>query len=119
MHFERVSFQLKNFDMVFIFKDYTRKVQMVQQIPMTSLDNVKEWLKSAFINVFSVTKRSNLYCTKMLPVKAEIVFSRVWCFISHNLIYFFVHVCALLTVLIPSMWRFMEDVYFFDVFSVG
>lgn len=88
MHFERVSFQLKNFDMVFIFKDYTRKVQMVQQIPMTSLDNVKEWLKSAFINVFSVTKRSDLYCTKMLPVKAEIVFSRVWCFISHNLIYF-------------------------------
>uniref|UniRef100_A0A914REQ4 FACT complex subunit n=1 Tax=Parascaris equorum TaxID=6256 RepID=A0A914REQ4_PAREQ len=44
VHFERVSFQLKNFDMVFIFKDYTRKVQMVQQIPMTSLDNVKEWL---------------------------------------------------------------------------
>lgn len=49
VHFERVSFQLKNFDMVFIFKDYTRKVQMVQQIPMTSLDNVKEWLNSCDI----------------------------------------------------------------------
>lgn len=45
MHFERVSFQLKNFDMVFVFKDYTRKVQMVQQVPMSSLDGVKEWLK--------------------------------------------------------------------------
>uniref|UniRef100_A0A9J2Q690 FACT complex subunit n=1 Tax=Ascaris lumbricoides TaxID=6252 RepID=A0A9J2Q690_ASCLU len=50
VHFERVSFQLKNFDMVFIFKDYTRKVQMVQQIPMTSLDNVKEWLNSCDIH---------------------------------------------------------------------
>ncbi|MFH4974936.1 hypothetical protein AB6A40_001645 [Gnathostoma spinigerum] len=49
VHFERVSFQLKNFDMVFIFRDYTRKVQMVQQIPMTSLDNVKEWLNSCDI----------------------------------------------------------------------
>lgn len=41
VHFERVSFQLKNFDMVFIFKDYNRKTQMVQQIPMSSLDGVK------------------------------------------------------------------------------
>ncbi|KAK5983113.1 putative global transcriptional regulator cell division control protein [Trichostrongylus colubriformis] len=47
VHFERVSFQLKNFDMVFIFKDYSRKTQMVQQIPMSSLDNVKEWLNTS------------------------------------------------------------------------
>ncbi|KAM3716189.1 FACT complex subunit [Dirofilaria immitis] len=49
VHFERVSFQLKNFDMVFIFKDYSKKTQMVQQIPMTSLDSVKEWLNSCDI----------------------------------------------------------------------
>ncbi|TKR75723.1 hypothetical protein L596_016975 [Steinernema carpocapsae] len=49
VHFERVSFQLKNFDMVFIFKDYSRKTQMVQQIPMSSLDSVKEWLNSCDI----------------------------------------------------------------------
>ncbi|KAK6037314.1 putative histone chaperone [Cooperia oncophora] len=47
VHFERVSFQLKNFDMVFIFKDYSRKTQMVQQIPMSSLDSVKEWLNTS------------------------------------------------------------------------
>ncbi|KAE9420524.1 hypothetical protein Angca_003055 [Angiostrongylus cantonensis] len=47
VHFERVSFQLKNFDMVFIFKDYNRKTQMVQQIPMSSLDSVKEWLNTS------------------------------------------------------------------------
>ena len=45
VHFERVQFQLKNFDMVFIFKDYSKKVTMVTSIPMTMLDHVKEWLK--------------------------------------------------------------------------
>ncbi|CAJ0956558.1 unnamed protein product, partial [Mesorhabditis belari] len=46
VHFERVSIQLKNFDLVFIFKDYHRKTQMIQQIPKASLDIVKEWLNS-------------------------------------------------------------------------
>ena len=45
IHFERVSFALKNFDMVFVFKDYSKKVSMVNSIPMNVLDNVKEWLK--------------------------------------------------------------------------
>lgn len=41
VHFERVQFQLKNFDMVFIFKDYSKKVMMVTAVPMTMLDHVK------------------------------------------------------------------------------
>lgn len=45
VHFERVQFHLKNFDMVFVFKDYHRKTVMVASIPMQMLDNVKEWLK--------------------------------------------------------------------------
>ncbi|CAB3408807.1 unnamed protein product [Caenorhabditis bovis] len=49
VHFERVSFQLKNFDMVFIFKDYSKKTQMIQQIPMSSIDMIKEWLHSCDI----------------------------------------------------------------------
>ncbi|CAI2302535.1 unnamed protein product [Caenorhabditis sp. 36 PRJEB53466] len=49
VHFERVSLQLKNFDMVFIFKDYKRKPQMVSQIPMSSIDMIKEWLHSCDI----------------------------------------------------------------------
>ncbi|CAB4001027.1 Hypothetical predicted protein, partial [Paramuricea clavata] len=49
VHFERVQFHLKNFDMVFIFKEYTRKVEHVNSIPMTSLDSVKEWLNSCDI----------------------------------------------------------------------
>ena len=49
VHFERVQFQLKNFDMVFIFKDYSKKVMMVTTIPMNMLDHVKEWLNSVDI----------------------------------------------------------------------
>ena len=48
-HFERVSFSMKNFDMVFIFKDYSKKISMVTAIPMTTLDHVKEWLNSCDI----------------------------------------------------------------------
>ena len=45
VHFERVQFHLKNFDMVFVFKDYSRKTVMINAIPMHLLDHVKEWLK--------------------------------------------------------------------------
>ncbi|XP_054715676.1 FACT complex subunit SPT16-like [Uloborus diversus] len=49
VHFERVQFHLKNFDMVFVFKDYHKKVAMVNAIPMNMLDHVKEWLNSCDI----------------------------------------------------------------------
>lgn len=49
VHFERVQFHLKNFDMVFVFKDYARRTAMVNAIPMNMLDHVKEWLNSCDI----------------------------------------------------------------------
>ncbi|XP_045783894.1 FACT complex subunit spt16 [Maniola jurtina] len=49
VHFERVQFHLKNFDMVFVFKDYAKKVAMVNAVPMQMLDHVKEWLNSCDI----------------------------------------------------------------------
>ncbi|UYV66618.1 SUPT16H [Cordylochernes scorpioides] len=49
VHFERVQFHLKNFDMVFVFKDYSHKVAMVNAIPMNMLDNVKDWLNQCDI----------------------------------------------------------------------
>ncbi|KAI8126369.1 FACT complex subunit spt16 [Lucilia cuprina] len=49
VHFERVQFHLRNFDMIFVFKDYNRKVAMVNAIPMNLLDHVKEWLNSCDI----------------------------------------------------------------------
>jgi len=51
VHFERVQFHLKNFDMVFVFKDYHRKTSMITAIPMSQLDHVKDWLKYEFLYV--------------------------------------------------------------------
>lgn len=41
---ERVQFGLKNFDMVFAYKDITKPVTHVNTIPIESLDFVKQWL---------------------------------------------------------------------------
>ncbi|KAI7860506.1 FACT complex subunit-domain-containing protein [Circinella umbellata] len=45
-HLERVQFGLKNFDMVFVFKDLRRPPIQINTIPMSQLDNVKDWLDS-------------------------------------------------------------------------
>ncbi|KAF6032508.1 dre4 [Bugula neritina] len=50
VHFERVQFHLRNFDMVFVCKDYNKKTSMINLIPMQSLDNVKDWLNSCDIH---------------------------------------------------------------------
>ncbi len=36
---------MKNFDMIFVFKDYKRKIVSVTAIPMMQLDSIKDWLK--------------------------------------------------------------------------
>jgi nucleosome binding factor SPN SPT16 subunit len=48
-HLERVQFGLKNFDLVFVFKDFTRPPAHINTIPVESLDDVKEWLDSSEI----------------------------------------------------------------------
>lgn len=48
-HLERVQFGLKNFDMVFVFKDFHRPPYHINTIPVEMLDNVKEWLDSVNI----------------------------------------------------------------------
>ena len=45
VHLERVQFGLKNFDMVFVFSDFTKAPAHINSIPMQQLDNVKEWLE--------------------------------------------------------------------------
>jgi nucleosome binding factor SPN SPT16 subunit len=49
VHLERVQFGLKNFDMVVIFKDFTRAPAHINTIPVESLDGVKDWLDSVDI----------------------------------------------------------------------
>jgi nucleosome binding factor SPN SPT16 subunit len=44
VYFERVSFGLRNFDMVFVFKDYNKTPARVSAIPIESLVPIKQWL---------------------------------------------------------------------------
>ena len=42
---ERVQFGLKQFDMVLIFKDFTKAPLRIDSIPSAQLDDVKNWLE--------------------------------------------------------------------------
>ncbi|KAJ3295188.1 FACT complex subunit spt16 [Borealophlyctis nickersoniae] len=48
-HLERVQFGLKNFDLVFVFKDFTRNPVHINTIPVKQLDHIKDWLDSVDI----------------------------------------------------------------------
>lgn len=52
--FERVSpgMVLKNFDLVFVFKDYARPVVRINSVPSDSLQGVKSWLNSVDIKYY-------------------------------------------------------------------
>lgn len=43
-HLERVQFGLKNFDLVFIFKDFLKAPVHINTIPMEVLEDIKSWL---------------------------------------------------------------------------
>lgn len=46
VNLERVQFGLRQFDMVIVYKDYSKPVTHINSIPMTQLDSVKDWLNS-------------------------------------------------------------------------
>ena len=58
VNLERVGFHLKNFDMAIIFKDFTRDVHRIDQIPVQNLDNIKQWLGTLEIKYYE--GKSNL-----------------------------------------------------------
>lgn len=43
VHFERVTLSIKNFDVVFVYKDFTT-YKRINSIPMESLDTLKSWI---------------------------------------------------------------------------
>lgn len=43
--FERVDNKIKNFDMIVVFKDYTKPVQTISNIPKNKLEMLKTWLE--------------------------------------------------------------------------
>ena len=70
VHFERVNFGVKAFDVVIILKDLTRTPVKINAIPMDQLDLVKEWLND--INVCFTAGPMNLnWKTVMNAVRVE------------------------------------------------
>ena len=51
-HFERVHISIKNFDLVFVHKDYTKPVTFINAIPSSNLEPIKAWLDSIDIIFF-------------------------------------------------------------------
>ncbi|CDK28120.1 unnamed protein product [Kuraishia capsulata CBS 1993] len=69
-HLERVQFGLKNFDLVFVFKDFTKPVVHVNTIPMETLEDVKAWLTDVDIPLSEGTVNLN-WPTIMKTIQAD------------------------------------------------
>ena len=52
VNLERVGFNLRNFDMVFIWKDLNREVGRIDAIPSKNLETIKDWLNSIEIKFY-------------------------------------------------------------------
>lgn len=68
-YLERVAFGLKNFDLVFIFKDHKQQPIHVNSIPMGSLEHVKDWLDS--VDVVFAESNINFNWTNILKTIQE------------------------------------------------
>ncbi|KAJ2794007.1 FACT complex subunit spt16, partial [Coemansia helicoidea] len=64
VHLERVQFGLKNFDIVFVFRDFKRAPVHVNTVPMKQLDDIKEWLDS--VNLVFTEGPVNLNWTQIM-----------------------------------------------------
>ncbi|SCM25164.1 FACT complex subunit SPT16, putative [Plasmodium chabaudi chabaudi] len=55
---ERVHHGLRNFDMIFVFKDYTKPVKRIDVIPIEYIDTIKKWLTT--IDIVYYEGKNNL-----------------------------------------------------------
>jgi len=58
-YFERVQFSLRNFDVVFVLKDYDKPVIHINSVPVEHLETIKEWLNSCDIKYYEGTQTLN------------------------------------------------------------
>jgi nucleosome binding factor SPN SPT16 subunit len=68
-YLERVMFGLKNFDLVFIFKDHTQPPIHITAIPMSNLESVKDWLDS--VDVLFAESTVNYNWTNIMKTVVE------------------------------------------------
>ena len=74
---ERVDSKIKTFDIVVIFKDYSKQVQSINNIPKSNLGNIKEWLNNEdilFIEVGSVNLKWDKFLKKIREDPEKFVF---------------------------------------------
>lgn len=69
-HLERVQFGLKNFDLVFVFKDFKKPVVHINTIPMEVLEDIKSWLTDVDIPFSESTINLN-WLTIMKTLQAD------------------------------------------------
>ncbi|KAI9230576.1 MAG: putative SPT16-general chromatin factor [Piptocephalis tieghemiana] len=69
VHLERVTFGLKNFDMVFLFRDFSRTPFQISTVPMERLQEVKEWLDGS--DVLTTEGPVNLNWTQIMKTVTE------------------------------------------------
>ncbi|KAJ2082336.1 FACT complex subunit spt16 [Coemansia sp. RSA 988] len=86
VHLERVQFNLKNFDMVFVFRDFKRAPVHVNTVPMKQLDDIKEWLDS--VNLAFTEGPVNLNWTQIMKTvnkdPAGFYQDGGWAFLAHD-----------------------------------
>lgn len=63
-NFERIQFGLKNFDLVFVWKDFKKLPMRIEAIPVKHLERIKTWLNSCDI-VFYESAQNILWKTVM------------------------------------------------------
>lgn len=68
-YFERVQYGLRNFDLVFIFNDWSQKEVHINGIPINSLEPIKEWLNSVGIKYYQ--GKANLRWRSLLDTFAK------------------------------------------------
>ena len=69
VNLERVGFGLKNFDMVFVFKDFDKEPHRIDAIPSSNVEQIKEWLTS--MNLKYYENKMNLVWKPILKTIKE------------------------------------------------
>ncbi|KAJ2784114.1 FACT complex subunit spt16 [Coemansia javaensis] len=86
VHLERVQFGLKNFDMVFVFRDFKRAPVHINTVPMKQLDDIKEWLDS--VNLVFTEGPVNLNWAQIMKTvnkdPADFYDEGGWSFLAHD-----------------------------------
>lgn len=78
---ERIDNKIKNFDMIVIFKDYTKPVKRIDNIPKENLDMIKEWLNSQdilFIEGGAISIKWEKFLKDILEDPEEFIKEGAW-----------------------------------------